>query len=408
MSKFDFSQIQAEAILEMKLNKLAGLERKKLEAELAEKLLIIADLQDILAKPERIVTIIVDELDEIKDKFWDERRTLVNAGKIWEFNPKDTIPNEEVFVVLTKNSYIKRLKTSSFRTQRRWGKWVATWAKENDEIKLIIPTQNHSDLFYFTTKGRVFTLPAYEIPETNRIAKGQPIINFIWLQKDEEIAAIMDSSIEKSKYLFFVTKNGQVKKLDTELVQNIRANWLKVLGVKDGDELSWVKTTSWDDSIFIATSEWKAIQFSEEDVRPMWRTASGVRWIRLKPKDKVIEVAIVWEDKDYVFIVTENGMWKLTEIEWYRNQKRWWTWVKAMAMTAKTGKLIWAHMLSEEDRKSSEIILISRWGQTIRMTLKWIRKTSRVTQWVILTKLKIAWDKVVRASMVREGEDEDE
>ncbi|MFK7780184.1 MAG: DNA gyrase subunit A [Candidatus Gracilibacteria bacterium] len=408
IEKFNFSYIQAEAILEMKLNKLAGLERKKLEDELNEKLIIITDLKDILAKPERIVSIINEELDEIKEKFGDERRTVVNIAKIGEFNPKDTIPNEEVFVVLTKKSYIKRLKATTFRTQRRGGKGVATGAKENDEIKLIISTQNHSDLLYFTTKGRVFTLPAYEIPETSRIAKGQPIINFIGLQKDEEIAAIMDSSIENSKYLFFVTKNGQVKKLDIELVQNIRANGLKVLGVKDGDELSWVKTTTGEDSIFIATSEGKAIQFSEDDVRPMGRAASGVRGIRLKPKDKVIEVAIVGEDKDYVFIVTENGMGKLTEIDGYRNQKRGGTGVKAMAKTKKTGKLIGAHMLSEQDRKTSEIILISKGGQTIRMNLKGIRKTSRVTQGVILTKLKIKNDKVVRSSIVREGEDVDE
>lgn len=407
MAKFDFSQIQAEAILEMKLNKLAWLERQKLEDELNEKLLLIADLKDILAKVERIISIIMDELDEIKANFGDERRTQVNAWKIWEFNAKDTIPNEDVFVVLTKNSYIKRLKTDSFRTQKRWGKWVATWSKEDDEIKLIIPTQNHSDLLYFTTKGRVFKLPAYEIPETNRIAKGQPVINFIWLQKDEEIAAIMDISKEQAKYLFFVTKNGTVKKLEMDLVKNIRANWLKVLWVKDDDELSWVKTTSGEDSIFIATSQWKAIQFGEADVRPMWRAAGWVRWIRLKPEDSVVEVTIVHADQEYVFIVTENGMWKLTLIEEYRNQKRWGSWVKAMAVTAKTGKLISANMLSEEDRKISNIILISKWGQTIRMTLKWIRKTSRVTQWVILTKLKQPGDKVVRASIVREWEEEE-
>jgi len=407
MTKFDFTQIQAEAILEMKLNKLAGLERKKLEDELNEKLLIIADLKDILAKPERIVTIIIEELDEIKEKFGDERRTQVMANKIWEFNAKDTIPNEDVFVVLTKNSYIKRLKADSFRTQRRWGKWVATWSKENDEIKLIIPTENHSDLLYFTTQGRVFTLPAYEIPETNRISKWQPVINFVWLQKGEEVAAIMDISKEQSKYLFFVTNNWVVKKLEMDQVKNIRTNWLKVLWVREWDSLSWVKTTTWNDSIFIATNQGKAIQFSEDDVRPMGRTASWVRWIRLKEDDNVIEVTIVHEDQQFVFIVTENGMWKLTSIEEYRNQKRWGSWVKAMAVTPKTGKLISANMLSEEDRKTSEIILISKWGQTIRMTLKWIRKTSRVTQWVILTKLKQAWDKVVRASIVREGEDVD-
>lgn len=408
MNKFNLSQIQAEAIVEMKLRRLQWLEKEKIENELAEKLALIMDLNDILVKPERIVAIILEELTEIREKFGDERRTQVNAWKIGEFNPKDTIPNEEVFVVLSKNSYIKRLKADSFRTQRRGWKWVTTWAKEDDEIKLIIPTQNHSDLLYFTSKGRVFGLPAYEIPETNRIAKWQPVINFIWLQKDEEIAAIMDISKDKSKFLFFVTKWWTVKKLDMEEVKNIRSNWLRVLWVKEDDELSWVKTTAWNDSIFIATREGKAIQFDEEDVRPMWRNASWVRGISLKWEDEVVEVAIVWDDREYVFIVTENGMWKLTKIEEYRNQKRWGSWVKAMAVTSKTGKLISATMLSEEDRKTSDIILISKAGQTIRLSLKWIRTTSRVTQWVILTKLKWEDDGVVRASIVDEWEEEGE
>ena len=407
MKDFAFTQIQAEAILEMKLNKLAGLERQKLEDELNEKLLLIADLKDILAKPERIIAIMIEDLDYIKETFGDERRTQVNAWKVGEFNPKDTIPNEDVFVVLTKNSYIKRLKANSFRTQRRWGKWVTTWAKENDEIKLIVPTSNHSDLLYFTTKGRVFTLPAYEVPETTRTAKGQPIVNLLSLQKGEEVAAILDISKEENKYLFFVSKKGIVKKLAMSDVQNIRANGLKVVWVKDGDDLMWVKTTSWEDSIFIATKVGKAIQFSETDVRPMGRAAAWVRGINLKPDDEVIEVAIVWADKEFVLIVTEKGMWKITGIDQYRNQKRWGAWVKAMAVTDKTGKLVSAKILSDEDRKNSEIILISKGWQTIRITLKGIRKTSRVTQWVILTKLKKSWDKVVRASIVREGEEED-
>lgn len=404
IAKFDFSELQAEAILEMKLNKLAWLERKKIEDELEEKLLLIADLKDILNKPERIISIIIDELEEVKTKFWDDRKTQINPWKIWEFNPKDTIPNEDIFIVLTKNSYIKRLKSDSFRTQNRWWKWVATWSKEDDEIKLIISTKNHSDILYFTTKGRVFTLPAYEVPESNRISKWQPIINFIWLQKDEEIASIMDISREQNKYLFFVTNKWTVKKLEMEQVKNIRTNWLRVLWIKEDDELIWVITTTWEDSIFIATREWKAIQFSEDDVRPMWRSASWVRWIKLKENDNVIEVTVVNENQEFVFIVTENGMWKLTSIEEYRNQKRGWSWVKAMAVTQKTGKLISANMLSEEDRKTSDIILISKHWQTIRMSFKWIRKTSRVTQWVILTKLKKAWDLIVRASIVKEYE----
>jgi DNA gyrase subunit A len=282
---------------------------------------------------------------------------------------------------LTKNDYIKRLKADSFRTQRRWGKWVTTWAKEDDEIKLIIPTSNHNDLLYFTSQGRVFGLPAYEVPETSRIAKGQPVINFIWLQKDEEIAAIMDISKERDKYLFFVTKKWVVKKLEMDEVKNIRQSGIRVLGVREWDELSWVKTTWGKDSIFIATKEWKAIQFDEEDVRPMWRAASWVRWIKLKWDDEVVEVDIVEGDKKFVLIITENGMWKLTNIEEYRNQKRWGSWVKAMNVTEKTWKLIWATMLSEEDRIGSDVILISKWGQTIRVSLKWIRTTARVTQW---------------------------
>lgn len=407
MKNFSFSEIQAEAILEMKLNKLAWLERQKIEDELKDKLELIADLKDILAKSERVIEIILEELTEIRERFGDERRTLVNISKIWEFNPKDTIPNEEVFVVLTKNSYIKRLKESAFRTQRRGGKWVTTWSKDDDEIKLIIPTQNHSDLLYFTTKGRVFSLPAYEIPETTRTAKWQPIINLLNLQKGEEIAAILDISKEENEYLFFVSRYWIVKKLVMSDVKNIRANWLKVVWVKEWDDLMWVKTTTWNDHIFIATKAGKAIQFEEGDVRPMGRAAAWVRWIKLKDDDRVIEVAISTPDNEFLFIVTEKWMWKITATEDYRSQKRWGSWVKAMAVTDKTGKLVSAKMLSEEDRKIAQVILISKSGQTIRLPLKWIRKTSRVTQWVILTKLKKASDMIVRASIVRESEEEE-
>jgi DNA gyrase subunit A len=198
-----------------------------------------------------------------------------------------------------------------------------------------------------------------------------------------------------------------VKKLNMEDVKNIRSSWLKVVWVKEWDDLMWVKTTTWNDNIFIATREWKAIQFDENDVRPMGRAAAWVRWIKLKEGDKVIEVAIAGEDNEYLFIVTEKWMWKITAVEEYRNQNRWGSGVKAMAVTDKTWKLVSAKMISEEDRKNSQVILISKAGQTIRLPLKWIRKTSRVTQWVILTKLKNESDEIVRASMVRESEDEE-
>jgi len=407
ISTWDFSALQADAILEMRLQKLAGLERQKVEDELKIKLELIADLKDILAKPERVISIIDGEIDVINESYGDERKTQVNPGKVWEFNAKDTIPNEDIVIVLTKNNYIKRLKSSAFRTQRRGGKWITTSTKEDDEIYLVVPTTNHADLLFFTSQWRVFSLPAYEVPETSRIAKGQAIVNLLNLQKGEEISAILDITREENKYLFFVSKMWIVKKLEMDQVRNIRANGLKVVWVKEGDELKWVKTTTGHDSIFIATKEWKAIQFHEDDVRAMWRAAAGVKWIGLKKDDTVIEVAIVWDDNKFVFIVTKNGLWKISDIEEYRNQKRWGAWVKAMAVTAKTGKLVSAKILTEEDRKNSDILLISKAGQTIRLNLKWVRKTSRVTQWVILTKLKDKSDEIVRASIIRESEDDE-
>jgi DNA gyrase subunit A len=407
IAKFDLSGLQADAILEMRLQKLAGLERKKIEDELAEKLALIADLEDILVKPERVVAIVDTELDSVVEIFGDERRTQVNSGKVGEFNAKDTIPNEDVVIVLTKNNYIKRLKSNAFRTQRRGGKGITTATKDDDEIFIVTPTSNHSDILYFTTKGRVFTLPAYEVPETTRIAKGQPIVNLLNLQKDEEVAAVLDITREKKDYLFFVTDKGTVKKLSMEEVKNIRSNGLIVLKIKDGDALRYVKTTSGKDSIFIATHEGKAIQFHEDDVRAMGRAAAGVRGINLKGSDYVIEASIVWDENKYVFIATENGLGKMTDIEEYRNQKRGGSGVKAMAVTPKTGKLVSAKILSEEEKKNSDVLLISKNGQTIRLSLKDMRMTSRVTQGVILTKLKDSSDMIVRASIIRESDEEE-
>ncbi|NDK08968.1 DNA gyrase subunit A, partial [Candidatus Gracilibacteria bacterium] len=391
------------------LSKLAGLERKKIEDELEEKHLLIADLKDILVKPERVVTLIIEELDYIRETFSDERRTKINPGKVGEFNAKDTIPNEEVVIVLSKNSYIKRIKASSFRLQRRGGKGITTATKEDDEIQTIVPTNNHNDLLFFTTKGRVFTLPAYEIPENQRTAKGQPIINLLSLQKDESIASILDITEEKNKYLFFVSSAGTVKKLDMKEVKNIRTSGLIVLKIKEGEDLVWVKTTSGDDNIMIATRLGKAIQFDEGDVRPMGRAAAGVRGIRIKGDDEVIEVTVVSKDAKYLFIVTENGMGKVSDLEGYRSQGRGGSGVKAMNVTPKTGKLISATVLSEEELKESSVLLMSKDGQTIKLALSSVRVTGRVTQGVILTKIKGEDDILVSASVVRSsGEDEEE
>lgn len=407
MKTFSLSEIQAKAIVEMRLKRLQGLEKEKIENELAEKLAMIADYKDILAKPERVNEIVIEETQEVKENFWDERKTRVNPGRVGEFNPKDTIPNNEVVITLSKNSYIKRILSNSFRTQRRWWVWIKTATKADDEINLVLSTKNHNDLLFFTSKWRVFALPAYEIPETSRTAKWQPIINLLSLEKDEEIASILDITEEKNRYLFFTTSNWVCKKLDLEDVKKIRSSWLIVLKVKEWDNLKLVNTTSWNDNIFIATKAWKAIQFWEDDVRPMWRTASWVRWIKLKDDDEVVEVTIVSEDAKYVFVATENGMWKISDIEEYRDQNRGWTWVKAMAVTKKTWKVVWATTLTEEDKKTTDVLLMSKSGQTIRLPLKGIRTTSRVTQWVILTKLKDD-DMIVKASLMKHTDEDEE
>jgi len=409
MKNFSFSELQADAILEMKLQRLAWLERQKIENELNEKLILIWDLNDILAKPERIIEIIRTETNEIKDIFWDERKTQINNSKLWEFNARDVVANEEIIITISKNDYIKRILSSSFRTQKRWWVGVTTATKDEDEIKLVLSTKNHNDLLFFTSKWRVFTLPAFEIPESQRTAKWQPIVNLISLDKNETIASVLDITQEKNKYLFFVTQKWTVKKLLSDEVKKIRSNWLIVLKVKEDDNLLWVKTTSWNDSIFIVTHNWKAIQFSEDDVRPMWRRASGVRWIRLKENDEVVEVAIVKEEDKYVLVVTQNGMWKISDIEEYKNQSRWWSGVKALSVTAKTWKLVWAMILNEEQKANSEILMMSKSWQTIRLSLKWIRTTSRVTQWVILTKIRSKDDEIVRVSVIMwENEDNQE
>ncbi len=255
IQNFSLSDRQSDAILEMQLQRLAGLERKKIEDELAEKLIIIADLQDILAKPERVAAITSEELQEIKDKYNNPRRTEVQAGGVGEWSPKDTIPNEEVVIALSKNSYIKRIKSSAFRTQRRGGKGVNTGVKDEDEVLLVLSTQNHNDLLFFTNTGRVFRLPTYEIPEAQRTAKGQPIINLLSLAKDESIEAILDITAASVKHFALISKKAIVKRVDFEDLANIRSSGLIVMKPKEGDALGWVRCTNGDDKFLLVSKK---------------------------------------------------------------------------------------------------------------------------------------------------------
>lgn len=408
MVQFGLSEKQSDAILEMQLQRLAGLERKKIEDELAEKLLLIADLRDILAKPARVTAIVSDELVEMRDKFGDARRTEVQAGGVGEWSPKDTIPNEDVVITLSKNSYVKRIKASAFRTQRRGGKGVTTTVKDEDEVKLLLSTKNHNDLLFFTNTGRVFRLPAYEIPEAQRTNKGQPIVNFIGLLKDETIAAILDATNIQGKHYALISKKAIVKRIDVEDTANIRSSGLIVMKPKDDDELAFVRTTSGTDNMLLVSKHGKAIQFNEDDVRVMGRAAAGVRGMKIAEDDALIEADIVSETAKYVFSVTETGMGKITNVDEYREQGRGGSGVKVGAVTGKTGDIIGVALLSEEIRKEGEVMLISRDGQTVRVPLSGVRVTSRVTQGVILAKLKNAKDAFTGMAIMKAGADEEE
>lgn len=405
--KFKLSERQAVAILEMQLQRLSGMERKKLEDELAEKLLTIADLKDILAKPERVDTIISDEIRDMDEKYGDERRTEIHSAPLGQFNAIDTIPNEEVIITLSKQGYIKRLKAATYRTQKRGGMGVATATKEEDEIQILISSSNHDNLWFFTSSGRVFQLPTYEIPEFSRTAKGSPLVNFINLQPGEAISTILNSNEANKPFLFFATTDGTVKRLERTEITNIRSSGLIVIKVEEGNSLGWVQPTSGSDMMLLVSREGQAIQFPETDVRAMGRAAMGVRGIRLKGQDTLVTASVVSSGMKYVFTASSRGLGKLSDIEDYRSQGRGGSGVKVGAITQKTGKIVSATMLTEEDRKSADFVLVTKSGQTVRSPIKDVRLTGRVAQGVILTKLRDD-DSVVSMSVVREREEETE
>lgn len=402
MEKFDFSDKQATAIWEMQLGKLSGLEIEKIENELQEKIAMIADFKDILAKPERVAKIISDELAEIKEKYGDERKTEVHPGAVGEFNPTDTIPNEDMVVTLSKNGYIKRIKASSFRTQRRGGKGIAMAVKDEDEMQVILSTKNHNKLLFFTNTGRVFELPAYEIPEMQRTAKGQPVVQFLSLAKDESVTTILDLATVTGKHLVLISHNATVKRIDITDIANIRSSGLIVMKPKDNDSLGWVRVTDGTNNILLVSEGGKVIQFPEDDVRVMGRAAAGVRGMKVADSDALIEGCVVCSHDMYIFTISETGMGKISSLEEYREQGRGGSGIKVSATTTKTGKIIAAFTLSEEEKQAKSVILVSRSGQTVRLPLADIRITGRNTQGVILAKLKDTDDTFTSATLAEE------
>ncbi len=401
VKKFKLSEIQADAILQMRLQTLAGLERKKIEDELTEKRAFIAECEAILRDKKKIDKLVDAELTDLKKAFGDERRTTVVAHAVGEFSAKDTIPNAPMVVALTTSGYVKRLSPMQFRAQHRGGKGVkGMTTKDDDEIMSMLHVMNHDDLLFFTNTGRVFQLPAYELPQGSRTAKGQAIVNLLQLKPEERVTAVLKTDLSGKKYLFFVTRHGTVKRTSVDEFQNIRRSGLIAQKMPEGDELRWVVATSEKSEILLLTRKGKAIRFPEGDVRPMGRSAAGVRGVRLAQGDAVVEAAVVENAAlSKLLVVMENGLGKMTPVDQYRFQGRGGSGVKAAQLTAKTGDIVGGCVLTEQDQ--GDLICISKQGQTIRMRLSDIPSRGRATQGVIVMRLN-ARDKVASMSVVME------
>ncbi len=385
---FKLSDLQASAILEMRLQTLAALEQQKIEDELKEKKAFIAELQLILRSPAKILKIIKDEITELKEKYGDDRRTAVVRGGIKAFSDEDLVPLEDTVVTLSAGGYIKRLPPSTFKTQRRGGKGlIGSEVAEEDFLSHFFSAKTHDNLLFFTDRGRVFQTKVYEIPVASRISKGKAIHNFLELPTDENISALVNYS-EKAKekaFLVMATKNGVIKKTELSDFENIRRTGIIAIALKKGDLLKWVHLSSGNDQVILTTRQGQSIRFDEKQVRPMGRGASGVRAIKLKKaNDEVAGFDIVKEASAKLLVVMQNGFAKQTPLKEYKKQGRGGSGIKTAQITPKTGPLVSAHVVTEE----KEIFALSAKGQMIRTNLESVRQTGRSAQGVRIMNLK--------------------
>ena len=386
MTRFGLTEIQAQAILDMRLRRLTGLERDKIEAELAELLKEIDELRSILASEQKVLNIIKEEMTEIKNKFGDERRTKIDMTAIDYIEDESLIPNEDVIIALTNKGYIKRTTSDTFKSQNRGGVGIKGMAtNEEDFVEHMINIQTHDDVMFFTNKGKVYRLRGYEIPEYSRQSKGLPVVNLIQVDKDEMVNSIIKvtkDEIETVNNLIFVTKSGLVKRTSLEEFKNIRQSGKICITLKEDDELIAVKKTTGNDFVLLGSSNGRMVKFNENDVRIMGRTASGVKGIELDDSS-CIGAEIASED-DIVIIVTKKGYGKQTTVRDYRETKRGSKGVKALSITDKNGDIASFKIA----RPDTDIVIITDAGMVMRMPLDQISVLGRVTQGVRLINLK--------------------
>ncbi|KKP69122.1 MAG: gyrase subunit A protein [Candidatus Moranbacteria bacterium GW2011_GWE1_35_17] len=402
IKKFKFSERQVEAILEMKLQTLAGLERKKIEDELKEKKIIIANLESILKSRTKLMGIVKKELVEIKEQYGDERKTRVIKGKIGEFRQEDLVANEESIITLSQSGYVKRMSPDAYKTQKRGGKGViGANIKEDDIISQVYAVMAHDNLLFFTDSGKVFQTKAFEIPESTRTSRGQALVNFLQLSSGEKVTEMVAFNKDDGfKFFFMATEEGNVKKVKIEEFENVRRSGLIAINLSKEDKLSWVKLTTGTDEIVMATSGGQAIRFKETDVRAMGRGAGGVRGVRLKKEDRVIGVDAVFKGQpgNQLMVVSENGYGKRSDLKLYKIQKRGGSGIKTASVTVKTGKLVGGRIVNA-DEIESDLFVTSTKGQIIRIPLKSISVLGRATQGVRIMNMK-GGDKVGASTII--------
>ena len=391
MKEFKFSDLQATAILEMKLQKLAGLERKAVENELKEKQDFIKEMKDLLANPKKMLKVISNELKEIREKYADERRTKIIKSGIKEISDEDLIPNEETMLVFTRGGYVKRTDPSEYRSQKRGGIGVVDLeTKEEDFVTMLVAGSTHSDLLFFTNSGKAYQMKMYDIPEGRRATKGKSIMNFLSLAGDEKVTSIlpMPKELKKSPIsLMLITRNGTAKKMSGESFKDVRRSGIISIRLDKGDQLVSALITEKGDEVMIATANGQSIRFKESDIREMGRTAGGVRGVKLGKGDEVIGARIIksFNKSGFFLTMSANGFGKKTSLKEYKVQKRGGSGIKTAKITPKTGKLIVARVLTGEEE---ELIAMSKKGQVIRTALKDIPSLGRQTQGVTIMRLR--------------------
>lgn len=404
---FGLSEIQSQAILAMQLRRLTGLERDAIEKELAELKKIIANLEFILADENEILAIIKTELLDMKEKFGDERRSKIINNELGKFSDEELIPEEDAVILLTSENYIKRTLVSEYRRQNRGGKGKrGMTTKELDYIDQLVPASTHDYLLFFTNRGRIFRLKAYEVPAAGLSAKGVAAVNLLQLQPEERITSIIkhEKNSDDSGYLFMATTKGTVKKTPLSDYSNIRTNGLIAIKLDTGDELKWIKKTSGNNDVIISTSAGLAIRFNEKGARPMGRTARGVRGIRLKGSDHVVGMDIVDDNENSLLVISENGYGKITKVANFPAHNRGGVGIKAAVVTTKTGPIIAVKTIEGD---ASEVLMISNKGQAIRVGLKDIPTLGRSTQGVRIMRMN-SDDKVASFGIMEEKTDTEE